>query len=181
MRRHRHPKRTERGRCGPARRVIASGALCGIAIVGCGGSSAHPAGSSAHPAASRIDDLCATPCTDGREDYVDRVRILPNTTAGSGAVVAMRLRMKNASSETITVEPRLEIELVDSRQHSGTPDNTIVQYEDRPARPPECPDLDSVTLVPDDSHAFDLCFGVADRNDLPRVLLLPEGAEVPLR
>jgi hypothetical protein len=165
-------------------RVLAACALCGTAIVGCGGSTTHSGATPKHsqPRPTTVNGLCSTPCTDGQQDYVDHVRILPNTTAGaSHTVVSMRLRVKNVSSQSASIDPRIEVDLIDSQQQSSTPDNVLVAYADgRRATPPECPGLSPVTLIPGDSHTFKLCFGLAGPNDIPRVLRLPGSAEIPL-
>jgi hypothetical protein len=133
----------------------------------------------------RVGRVCATPCTDGEGDYVDRLALVRNveTSDPSGVILSMRVQLTNAASTKIEADPS-SLELIDSRQRTLQPVHPAsARTRGIKTQVPQCPTESTVTLRPGESHTFHPCYELASREDMPRVLKLGEEEEeqIPLR
>jgi hypothetical protein len=160
---------------------------CAFALAGCGGGGSKDTGGDTGGGSAdggqpaTLSDLCRTPCTDGQGDFADQLTLVKNAsnTPGDPAIVSIRVRVKNLGSSSGEVNPD-DFELIDSRQETVRADITVRSDSDG-GFVPECPNNSSATLVPGDSHTWRVCFGLPDSKDLPKVLVLTDGVELPLR
>jgi hypothetical protein len=142
---------------------------------------------SSKDAASAIAALCRTPCTDGQEDFVDRLKVVPrprhsNLLDPRNVIVSMRVRLKNIGYAPAKIRAgggkRSEFKLIDSRQRTLSP---AEKFDTRNERLAQCPKLPTVTLLFGDSHTFQVCFVLRDSKDRPKVFRLRNLAEIGLR
>jgi hypothetical protein len=163
-----------------------------VALAGCGASE-HPDGVTSAGAGSTATDtgtiagLCSTPCTDGQQDFVDQLAVVPRPRRSSlldddDVIVSMRVRLNNIGYVPAVIKAgggkRSEFKLIDSHLRTLSPSET---FDKRSEPVAQCPPLGTVTLQLGDSHTFHLCFVLPNRTALPRVLRLRNLAEIGLR
>lgn len=183
--------------------------IAAVALAGCGAAgdseqsdgsasvaraaSAPPASTSTVPSkpskdvASAVAALCRTPCTDGQQDFVDRLKVVPrprhsNLLHPRSVIVSMRIRLKNIGYTPAEIRAgggkRSDFKLIDSRQRTLSP---VDKFDTRNERLAQCPTLPTVTLLFGDSHTFQVCFVLRDSKDRPKVFRLRNLAEIGLR
>jgi hypothetical protein len=186
--------------------LIAAVALAGCGAAGdseqsdgsssvAGAASAPPAATSTVPSkapssknvASAVGALCRTPCTDGQQDFVDRLKVVPrprhsNLLHPRSVIVSMRVRLKNIGYTPAEIRAgggkRSDFKLIDSRQRTLSP---VEKFDTRNERLAQCPTLPNVTLLFGDQHTFQVCFVLRDSKDRPKVFRLRNLAEIGLR
>jgi hypothetical protein len=197
------------GRFRPAQ--AAAALIAAVALAGCGASNnsdrsdgatsggagatapaAPPPAGPSKPRSSKnlsrtVARLCSRPCTDGQQDFVDRLAIVPRPPHSSlldddDVIVSMRVRLKNIGYIPAVIKAggakRSEFKLIDSHLRTLSPSETFDKRKEPVA---QCPRLRTVTLLPGDAHTFRVCFVLADRQHLPKVLRLRNLAEIGLR
>jgi hypothetical protein len=163
-----------------------------FALAGCGDSEQSDGETSAGAGSLATDSrtitgLCSTPCTDGQQDFVDQLAIVPrprrsNLLDADDVIVSMRVRLKNIGYVPAVIKAgggkHSEFKLIDSQLHTLSPSETFDKRNEPVA---QCPPLGTITLQLGDSHTFHLCFVLPNRKALPRVLRLRNLAEIGLR